>query len=103
MLSREEIAEALNVARGFALELAGRFAIENNVDGEDVCIDYSHKFEQLAAQIENMRCETCERYVPGEDDEACTFNQIEYQGKGFGCFHINQRRTTNEHRGMGRI
>ena len=39
-----------------------------------------------AAQVENMRCEMCDRYVPGEDDEACTFNQIEYQGPGFGCF-----------------
>lgn len=39
-----------------------------------------------ASQVENMRCKTCDRYVPDEDDEACTFNQIEYQGPGFGCF-----------------
>ena len=44
------------------------------------------KWYQRAAQVENMRCETCDRYVTGEDDEACTFNQIEYQGLGFGCF-----------------
>ena len=44
------------------------------------------KMRNCAAQVENMRCEMCDRYVTGEDDEACTFNQIEYQGLGFGCF-----------------
>ena len=63
-------------------------------------LDNAARFEDRATQVENMRCETCERYVSGEDDEACTFNQIEYQGPGFGCFVHKPKELTDESRRM---
>lgn len=80
MPSREKIAGWLREA-GFA------FIAVN-------CKPLQDQFNDRAAQVENMRCETCDRYVTGDDDESCTFNQIEYQGKGFGCFFHKPKEVT---------
>ena len=88
MPSRKEIAQWLREAEAALhdyevfLQGTGRLFASHEIQ----CLH--EDFAERAKQVENMRCETCERYVPGEDDEACTFNQIEYQGPGFGCwFH----------------
>ena len=92
MASREEIAKWLREAtlteRSIALAcVSGIFPVRFKQEA----LEHAAIFEERAVLVENMRCETCERYVPGEDDEACTFNQIEYQGPGFGCFSHRQK------------
>ena len=62
MPSREEIAAALKTASGFAIELAASYAVENNEDAENTCLEWHDKFEKLAAQVENMRCGTCRHF-----------------------------------------
>ena len=93
MPSRDEIAEWLREAEAALKDyelLAGTSFLSHEIQ----CLH--EDFAYRAKQIENMRCETCERYVPGEDDEACTFNQIEYQGPGFGCFFHKPKEITDE-------
>ena len=62
-------------------------------EAADLAYDYSPEgvrlwdiFDQRAAQVENMCCETCDNYIPEEVGESCILKQIDYQGKSFGCF-----------------
>ena len=89
MPSRKEIAGWLRERADQLFREAQR--LENDFGQRDACLARAVEWEDRSALVENMRCETCERYVSGEDDEACTFNQIEYQGPGFGCFFHRQK------------
>ena len=92
MPSREEIVGWLREVEQEYKQLASDIKHPFN----RVALKAQIKWGKRAKQVENMRCETCERYVSGEDDEACTFNQIEYQGPGFGCFFHKPKEITDE-------
>ena len=96
MPSREEIAEWLREAATTERALAAACATGTMpLRFMQEAIDRAILFEQRAAQVDAMRCETCEQYEPATDetDDECLHPTmlVRNQCKSFGCFAHEQK------------
>ena len=86
MTMMEEIAEALREAAFYAEQY-----VRQGGGTKRKQVAAASFYLNLAAKTEQMRCETCKYYVPGEDDEACKIMMLEFQGPNFYCNHWKEK------------
>ena len=84
MPSREEIVKWLN-------EAAEHFDSIGDVYKSNSALTIKNKYLEHAAQVEAMRCETCNQWHPTEGlrSDYCTgmkWNEVDKMGPDFGCF-----------------
>ena len=83
MPSREEIVKWLRHEK----ELYRRLAILTTGSAKNIIIDRIDVMVQRIAQVEAMRCETCQWYEPEADEhDWCYHLDCNAWGPDFGCF-----------------